>query len=245
MAPWVLPLKRAMNHGGTQRAKRDRREAKRKQLQLATVDPSSGRPSVRTVVFRGFLPAKHIGGGNGESCVLTFITDSRANKVRHLATGPGLVELCWWLDEAGVQYRISGRAVLASATSTDPELRTICEAIWERLGSGTRSTFTWPQPGAPRARSVDGGSPKSKADSTVDMMPEEEAAGEQVSVSLDDANFAVILVFPEVVDELHLGGKQKRYMYTATGALPGGCIEGTELLSWIGHAAWNVEDVNP
>ena len=140
MAPWVLPLKRAMNHGGTQRAKRDRREAKRKQLQLATVDPSSGRPSVRTVVFRGFLPAKHIGGGNGESCVLTFITDSRANKVRHLATGPGLVELCWWLDEAGVQYRISGRAVLASATSTDPELRTICEAIWERLGSGTRST---------------------------------------------------------------------------------------------------------
>ena len=36
---WVSALRCALQHGGTQRPKRDRREAKRKQLQLATVDP--------------------------------------------------------------------------------------------------------------------------------------------------------------------------------------------------------------
>lgn len=39
--PWIAPLRAALNHGGTRRPKRDRREAKRKQLQLATVDPVS------------------------------------------------------------------------------------------------------------------------------------------------------------------------------------------------------------
>ena len=80
-APWMLPIKKALNHGGTQRSKRDRSEAKRKQLQLASVDPSSGCPSVRTVVFRGFLPNDLSVLGGSESCVLTFITDSRSEKV--------------------------------------------------------------------------------------------------------------------------------------------------------------------
>ena len=83
-APWMLPIKKALNHGGTQRSKRDRSEAKRKQLQFATVDPSSGWPSVRTVVFRGFLPSNLSVIGGSESCVLTFITDTRSEKVRHL-----------------------------------------------------------------------------------------------------------------------------------------------------------------
>ena len=81
-APWMLPIKKALNHGGTQRSKRDRSEAKRKQLQFATVDPSSGWPSVRTVVFRGFLPSNLSVIGGSESCVLTFITDTRSEKVR-------------------------------------------------------------------------------------------------------------------------------------------------------------------
>ena len=55
--PWMAPLKKALQHGGTQRQKRSRSEAKRKHVQIATVDPTSGRPSVRTVVSRGFLPA--------------------------------------------------------------------------------------------------------------------------------------------------------------------------------------------
>ena len=53
-------------------------------VQFATVDPSSGWPSVRTVVFRGFLPSNLSVIGGKESCVLTFITDTRSEKVRHL-----------------------------------------------------------------------------------------------------------------------------------------------------------------
>ena len=41
--PWIAALRAALNHGGTRRPKRDRREAKRKQLQLATGEvPSDG-----------------------------------------------------------------------------------------------------------------------------------------------------------------------------------------------------------
>ena len=87
-APWMLPIKKALNHGGTQRSKRDRSEAKRKQLQLASVDPSSGCPSVRTVVFRGFLPNDLSVIGGSESCVLTFITDTRSEKVALLNPDP-------------------------------------------------------------------------------------------------------------------------------------------------------------
>merc|ERR1740130_205409 len=125
----------------------------RKQLQFATVDPSSGCPSVRTVVFRGFLPTDLSVIGGSESCVLTFITDSRSEKVRHIreAEVNAPVELCWWLDDANVQFRISGHAVLASAASEDASLRAACEAVWERLGSSTRRTFTWPNPGEPSA----------------------------------------------------------------------------------------------
>ena len=99
-------------------------EAKRKQVQLATVDPENGRPSVRTVVFRGFLPGDLLdyGANDGadhtaESCLLCFVTDSRVSKSRHVRDTRddegAAVELCWWLDEASVQFRVAGRAVLA------------------------------------------------------------------------------------------------------------------------------------
>jgi len=126
----MQPIKKALNHGGTQRSKRDRSEAKRKQLQLATVDPATGFPSVRTVVCRGFLPS-HLAGElvspvkNGESCLLTFITDTRSEKVRHItAAQPAAapVECCWWLDEANVQFPIIGHAVLAAPDSDDAAL---------------------------------------------------------------------------------------------------------------------------
>ena len=229
-APWMDSLKKALNHGGTQRGKRDRSEAKRKQLQLATVDPSTGRPAVRTIVFRGFLASELANSGaapkpkNGESCLLTFITDSRAEKVRHVSTAPSgraPVELCWWLDEAGVQYRISGDAVLASATSDDPQLRAACEAVWERLGEGTRSTFTWPNPGEQVA---EGAAVRPAGD----------------GVSLSEANFRLMVVVPHRVDELRLGGKQKRTMYTLSEA-PGA---GEGPLALLG-TEWKVEDVNP
>lgn len=204
-APWMKPLKAALQHGGSQRKTRDRSEAKRKQLQIATVDPQTLRPSVRTVVFRGFMPQGlmldttdgAIGGkmDGQESCALMFITDSRAEKVRHLSThSPSFVECCWWLDEAGVQFRISGRAVLATANSEEPLLRAASTAVWERLQASTKRTFVWPSPGEP-----------------IDAVA---APSHNVEPPLSEANFALVVVLPERVDELHLGGKQRRVLYT-------------------------------
>ena len=237
-APWMHSVKKALNHGGTQRSKRDRSEAKRKQLQLATVDPASGFPSVRTIIFRGFLPSHFVDAASaataGESCVLTFITDTRSEKVRHVreAAGRAPVELCWWLDDANVQLRITGHAVLASATSEDASLRAACEAVWERLGSSTRRTFTWPNPGEPTAEPP-GAEPDAEAGA--------EEASDAVSIALADTNFCVLLVVPHRVDELRLGGKQQRTLYTlerdqrdsGAGAL---ALPGTD---------WLVQDVNP
>jgi len=194
-------LKKALNHGGTKRPKRDRSEAKRKHVQLATVDPASGRPSVRTVSFRGFMPSLVADGAGGggtheETCMLMFVTDLRAEKVRHMrqaeSGGSAYVECCWWLDEAGVQFRIAGRAVLATADSSEPELRAACEVVWDRLKEQTRTTFTWPTPGGPVAGADDNSSGPTVSQGS--------------PIRLADANFGLLVVIPEFVDELHSAG---------------------------------------
>lgn len=237
-APWMKPLKAALQHGGSQRQKRDRSEAKRKQVQLATVDPVSLRPAVRTIVFRGFMP-RHLmlgcsqqqGGklDDEESCALMFITDSRAEKVRHLQhpQSSTYVECCWWLDEAGVQFRISGRAVLATATSEDPALRAACETVWTRLQSSTKGTFFWPAPGEP-------------------ISTHPAAALTTDELSLDEANFALVVVLPERVDELRLGGKQRRVLYTLEQPqISTGMMEGGDLLAQHAKTQWRQEGLNP
>ena len=224
-APWMEPLYSALNHGGTKR-RRSRSEARRKHVQLATVDPISGRPSVRTVVFRGFLPhalADPSVEKKDETCCLMFITDDRSAKYRHLGgdstptSTPAPMEACWWLDEAAVQFRISGHAVIASARSEDPVLRAAAVSVWERLGDSTKRQFFWPAPGEPRTAKA------SEADET----------------PLDEAHFSLLLLVPEVVDELHLGGNHKRIMYTAD---DGEASAGAPLRL---PSSWREQAVNP
>mmetsp|Transcript_51561 Transcript_51561/g.167386 ORF Transcript_51561/g.167386 Transcript_51561/m.167386 type:complete len:381 (-) Transcript_51561:109-1251(-) len=240
-APWMQSLKKALNHGGTKRPKRDRSEAKRKHVQLATVDPASGRPSVRTVSFRGFMPSLVADGAGGggtheETCMLMFVTDLRAEKVRHVrqaeSGGSAYAECCWWLDEAGVQFRIAGRAVLATADSSEPELRAACEVVWDRLKEQTRTTFTWPTPGAPVAGADDNSSGPTVSQGS--------------PIRLADANFGLLVVIPEFVDELRLGGNQRRLRYALEGAPTSSARGGTSVWSpWHPSSSWTVEEVNP
>jgi pyridoxamine 5'-phosphate oxidase len=205
-APWMVPLKKALNHGGTQRKGRDRSLARRKHIQIATVDTESGRPSVRTVVSRGFLPQRFVDGdydssrSKEESCCLTFITDDRSAKFTHLGRGKqqgAPIECCWWLDEAGVQFRIAGRVLVATARTADPLLRAAAYEVWHRLGESTQRQMYWPHPGAPKG---EGGESAVLA----------EADGQ---LSVDGSHFVLLIVVPDRVDELHLGGGQKRVVY--------------------------------
>ena len=262
-APWMAPLKRALNHGGTGRKTRDRSEAKRKHVQIATVDPESGKPYVRTVVFRGFLPLKYATRRcatscftdcptscanpytSEESCCLCFITDDRSAKFQHLGRGQkhgAPVECCWWLDEAGVQFRIAGRAILATARSEDAMLRAAVQEVWGRLGDSTRRQMYWPHPGAPKGEGA-------QCTEVVD------AEGQ---ISLDESHFVLLIVVPESVDELHLGGSQKRIQYcraqseaaaakerflAASGT--GSDMGSEELLARLRCAMWSEKALNP
>jgi pyridoxamine 5'-phosphate oxidase len=208
-APWMAPLKSALNHGGTGRRTHSRTEARRKHVQMATVDPDTGRPSVRTVVFRGFLPQKFVdpavtaAARSEDSCCLCFITDDRSAKFAHLGAGlshGAPVECCWWLDEAGVQFRVSGRALVATAHSEDGVLRAAAAEVWERLGHSTKLQMFWPHPGADRSEGCARGC-ASVRDSVADC-----------SISLEASHFALLILVPDGVDELHLSGRQKRVL---------------------------------
>jgi len=231
-APWMIPLKKALNHGGTQRKTRDRSEAKRKHVQIATVDPETGRPSVRTVVSRGFLPQRFVDGdyasstSKEESCCLTFITDDRSAKFGHLGRGEkqgAPIECCWWLDEAGVQFRIAGRVLVATSRTADPVLRAAVAETWGRLGDSTRRQMYWPHPGVPRG---DGQS------------AEPEVMTEDGEISLEASHFVLLIVVPDDVDELHLGGGQHRVMYRRANADPAS-------LESLRGAVWSETSVNP
>ncbi|CAE7802058.1 PPOX2, partial [Symbiodinium necroappetens] len=179
----------------------------------------------RTVVFRGFLRSDHLasaaamsapadgsdseeeslaGGpspeGSRDSCIIILVTDSRSQKVRHArASFPKApVEICWWLDEAAVQFRIAGRALVVDHSTADSQLCAVRAAVWNRLRASTRETFRWPEPGQPR-------------DDVVVSNPGE--------LRMEDAHFAVFLVLPSTVDELQLGGRQRRRIHK-TAPLP-------------------------
>ena len=71
-------------------------------VQIGTVD-RDGKPRCRTVVFRGFLPVAERGGEKA----LKMITDSRSEKVDHIAASPAC-EMVYWFSKTSEQFRIAG-----------------------------------------------------------------------------------------------------------------------------------------
>jgi hypothetical protein len=227
-------------------------------VQLATVS-AAGRPSVRTVAFRGFLLADQLGDGGGgadqdslrtESSLLLFVTDSRAAKIRDVRAN-GFVEVCWWLDEAAVQFRIAGRALVAGPDSPDPHLAAVCRSVWSRLKASTKETFTWPTPGLPR----DGREPVGpEAESALEPSDSDDDSDPLAAeLQLDKAFFNVLIVIPECVDELKLGGRQRRRIYTLQheAGEPHTEFESAvaapfvDLFWYMQAAVWTVQEVNP
>ncbi len=149
--------------------------------QLATVRPD-GRPAARTLVFRGFLDG---------SDALTFTADARSRKLAET----GRVELCWYLAASREQFRIAG--TLRAVGPGDPD----CDSAWAGLSDGSRRTFAWPEPGAPRA----------------------EPSAFEVEIpdaSRPPSNFRLLVLDPDGVDHLELRGDPHRRRIARLG--PGG-----------------------
>jgi pyridoxamine 5'-phosphate oxidase len=89
---------------------------------LATIKTGpKPRPSVRTVVFRGFVgesrdkePPEKLPGGNPpvESSLIVVTTDTLMAKVAELEQSNGAFEVCWWHAGTNQQIRFNGTAHL-------------------------------------------------------------------------------------------------------------------------------------
>jgi pyridoxamine 5'-phosphate oxidase len=105
-----------------------------------------GRPTNRTVVFRGWLdPASQ----------LQFVTDSRSalraavgtSKAAEIARNPW-AEACWYFSKTREQFRIAGTLQLIDAENSTYQAAR--QAAWEKMSTAGRAQFYWPLPGAIR-----------------------------------------------------------------------------------------------
>ena len=103
---------------------RNRQSPQVRFVQFATVR-KSGRPAVRTLVFRGFLDDTHR---------LTFATDWRSYKTRELEHSPW-VEACWFFHLTREQFRLSGTAVCVDGAGSD---RALSAGAYRSLASHVR-----------------------------------------------------------------------------------------------------------
>ncbi|MDJ0714167.1 MAG: pyridoxamine 5'-phosphate oxidase family protein [Prochloraceae cyanobacterium] len=177
LAPWRSPLSRALHLGRSQPHSR--------YLQLATVT-KEGKPSNRTVVFRGFFP---------DTNQLQIVTDDRSEKIAHIESLPW-GEICWYFTKTREQFRISGKITIVKESCRDPDLQKARQNVWQNLSEAAKVQFAWPAPGQPRTED------------------KEAFLSREVIAEEPPANFCLLLLDPELVDRLELKGEpQNRWRY--------------------------------
>jgi len=107
------------------------------------------RPSVRTVIFRGFVgesreenePEK-LPGGNppAQSSLIVVTTDALMPKVSELETSDGVFEVSWWQAGTNQQIRFNGKAHIyrPNPAITFPE-----EELNKYIDVGKKGGWTW------------------------------------------------------------------------------------------------------
>jgi pyridoxamine 5'-phosphate oxidase len=188
LAPWRSPLARSLYQ--------HRSQPQSRYLQLATID-STGRPTNRTLVFRGFVD--HL---PGQSNLLKFVSDRRTAKIQHLHTQPW-AEACWYFPNTREQFRIAGKIDLVDGDRIDSAHQKLRHSTWHDLSDNARTQFNWLDPGMPLENS--------SGDSDVS----ETVVPEKITDPLKPvANFCILLLDPELVDRLELrNDPQTRQQY--------------------------------
>lgn len=148
-------------------------------MTLATVE--AGKPRARTVLFQGLSERRQ---GTLGVCVKM---SKHSRKVRN-ADSPA-VEVVWWLQETGVQFRLSG------TISYDDQAERV--RVWNSLGAGAKSQFFY---------DADQGLDSSTSGAL--FQEEEEQRSRQGLVAVPDS-FVVGVVFPTEVDFLDLNTLQR------------------------------------
>ena len=184
-------------------------------------DDEFGYPSIRTVVFRGFL--------DRDQTKVTFVTDKRSKKIGEFGTN-NKCELCWYFPKTREQFRIRGFANVITNETTNEIDRKDRLISWKKLRPGARGQFAWPEPGQVR-------------------LPEHEEAYDADRLALGDEaegeimwpkenvldNFCLVTVDVNRVDHLELKGN-KRHLYSREKKSDDGHnhekVEGEDFQSW-------------
>lgn len=188
---WRAAIKQALKKNG--------KNPTSKYAQLATVDARDGAPSVRTVVFRGFLDgffddddANASSDGDGDA--LVFCTDSRSEKVRDVV-GDARAEMAWYFPETREQFRVRGTLTVSTATTTGDDREARARGnLWRKMRRGARGQFLWPTPGGARSDVSDGEADPHAVEES-DARLDDEVVGE---------NFALVALRAKRIDHLSL-----------------------------------------
>ncbi|KAJ8748576.1 hypothetical protein K2173_003477 [Erythroxylum novogranatense] len=152
-------------------------------FQMATIG-YNGRPSNRTVVFRGFEE-------NNDKIQIN--TDSRTRKIDELKHCP-FAEICWYFTDSWEQFRITGKVDVIDSSNSDPAKLQQREKSWFASSVRSRLQYLGPNPGLPCL------SDKSPHELTLDPS------------SGPVATFCLLLLDPDQVDYLNLKA-DKRIMF--------------------------------
>ncbi|XP_058189612.1 pyridoxine/pyridoxamine 5'-phosphate oxidase 2 isoform X1 [Rhododendron vialii] len=144
-------------------------------FQLATVG-SNGRPSNRTVVFRGFQE---------NSDKIQINTDCRSRKIDDLKHYP-FAEICWYFTDSWEQFRINGKVDVINGSCPDPLKLQQREKAWFASSPKSRLQYLGPNPGFP----------------SLDEKPSQEFSLDPSAGPVDA--FCLLVLDPEQVDYLNL-----------------------------------------
>lgn len=180
LAPWRSPLSRAIH--------RNRNQPHHRFFQLATITPT-GKPSNRTVVFRGFVD---------QSNACKIITDYRSEKIADL-TAQNQAEIAWYFTKTREQFRLSGTIEIVTAHCHGSTFYAERKATWHSISDAAKAQFLWAKPKDIRT------------DLTIQMPASTNA---EMPLDMPVENFVLLVFHPHAVDHLELrGNPQNRYLY--------------------------------
>ncbi|KAG7019079.1 Pyridoxine/pyridoxamine 5'-phosphate oxidase 2, partial [Cucurbita argyrosperma subsp. argyrosperma] len=150
-------------------------------LHLATIG-ANGRPSNRTVVFRGFE--------EGTDRIHIY-TDSRSRKIEELKTCP-FAEISWYFTESWEQFRISGRIEVVDASCLDATKFKKRAEAWSSISPKSRMQYLGPSPNLPY----------------IAEQPAKEPVLDSCSGPVDA--FCLLVLDPDQVDYLNLKSAERK-----------------------------------
>ncbi|KAJ7196177.1 pyridoxamine 5'-phosphate oxidase-domain-containing protein [Mycena haematopus] len=182
-------------------------------IQLASIDPSTPVPHVRSLVFRGFVSPTE----NPAHPLLLATTDIRTPKTAQMIANPH-VQVVWWIEGSQEQYRIAGRAHIVPAPGHalhkhflhtigplseggkyDWEVKRI--EVFKSMSPMMKASWCRPTPGS----RIEGGEDEAKKWPTELEEPKPGDAEGKRLWEMSLSNFSLVVIEPQDVDyvELH------------------------------------------